>query len=274
MLSSEKEKTNITWPNGARIAVLFSFDTQGQVGHQHYPHANGKTNFHELKLREYGGRVGIWRILDILDEYEIKGTFPTCGRTAELYPEAVKEIAKRGHEVAAHAFMHEKLYTLNRDEEREVMTKTIAALEKVTGIRPVGWRSPWYWSTENTISLNIDLGFRWNSDYHDDDVPYVIEDGQRKILEIPPAHDDWRLYMEQPYAGRLLLDSHKDEFDLLYKESAKNPKRFTLTYHPCIGGRPDRAKHMSELLRYIKGFPDIWFARYIDVADWWAKNKF
>lgn len=262
------------WPNDAKIAVILTFDFQGQVGHHYYPYPNGKTNLHEVKSREYGAVAGIWRVLDILDKHGIRGTFPTCGRTAEIYPDATREIRKRGHEIAAHAYLHEKLYELTRDMEREVMMKTIAALEKVTGEKPRGWRSPWNYATEHTIELNMELGFAWNSDFHDDDIPYTLERNGKTILEIPPSADDWKMYLDPSFTGKLFFNYLKDEFDVLYGESTKKPIRFTVTYHPLIVGRPERSKYLDELITYMKGFEGVWFARCTDVADWWIKNSY
>lgn len=271
-VTSASRKLNIKWPKDARIAVLLTFDTQGRVDHIYEPHPNGKTNYREVTVREYDTIEGVWRLFDVMDKHGIKGTFPTCGRTAELYPEVVKQIVQGGHEIAAHAYDHEKLYTLTRTQERHVMLKTIAAIERATGIRPQGWRSPWYWSTSSTLELNIELGLKWNSDYHNADIPYVIEWNGKRIVEIPPSKDDWKLYDVRTFNGRLMLDSLKDEFEVLYREAEDKPNRFIVTLHPSISGRPEKSKYFSELIEYIRGFDHVWFARCIEVAEWCAET--
>src|SRR3972149_6132048 len=145
---SEKHP-KVSWPQGARMAVVLTFDFQGEVGS--IPLPGGKKNFREITEFSYGARVGIWRILDLLDIHEVKATFPTCGATAEKYPLASCEIIKRGHEIAAHAYEHEHLYQLSREAEPEVINKTIQAIKRVTGHRPLGWRWPISWTTGHTI---------------------------------------------------------------------------------------------------------------------------
>ena len=114
-------REKINWPDGYRMAVVLTFDFQG--GEDVKPDKNGKINHEEWTQGEYGPQTGIWRILRILDETGVKGTFLTCGAIAERYPEAIRAIAQRGHEIAGHGYHHEVARDLTCDEEREVMRK-------------------------------------------------------------------------------------------------------------------------------------------------------
>lgn len=266
----------VEWPNGARLAVLLTFDYQAEEGAPTLP--DGRPNYQEITERSYGGRYGIWRILDILDKHNIKASFMTCGATAENYPESVQEIVKRGHELGAHTYHHEDIWKLNKDEEREVFEKTINALVKVSGQRPVAWRSPKVRCSDNTLDLLAEYGFVWHSDFLNDDYPYILDINGKKIVEVPYTFstDDAPLYNNPsmyPYGiPRNVLTVWKDEFHQLYEESKRTPKMMIICCHPYVTGRPSRARVYDEFLTYLEGFPGLWFARGIDMANWWLEH--
>ncbi len=174
-------REKINWPDGYRMAVVLTFDFQG--GEDVKPDRNGKINHEEWTQGEYGPQTGIWRILRILDETGVKGTFLTCGAIAERYPEAIKAIAQRGHEIAGHGYHHEVARDLTRDEEREVMRKTIEMIEKRSGKRPVGWRS--CTQSPNSLELLMEHGFLWNSNSFAHDLPFVWEKDNGMLAELP-----------------------------------------------------------------------------------------
>lgn len=267
----KEEHPQVAWPDGARLAVMLSFDFQGKIGTRLLP--GNKKDYFAITESEYGARVGIWRILDLLDEYQIKATFPTCGATAELYPEATREIKIRDHEVAVHAYEHEDLYTLTRQQEESVMEKAIASIEKVIGERPRGWRSPLYRPSENTVELLFNFDFVWHSDFHNDDIPYLLEGEGKRIVEIPAYLDDWGYYMGAGFtlaaprgSPENILNIFRDGFDLLYRESALRPKIYVSCMHPLIIGRPHMIGVLEKLIKHMKGFYGVWFARGIDIA--------
>ena len=121
----------LQWPKPYRCAVNFVFNYQGAEGLE--PDAKGRIDAEESARREYGPRVGIWRILRLLDKYQIKATFVTCGALAERYPDTVKAIHTAGHDVAGHGYHHEKAWKLTQDEELETMRKTVDVLTGLTG---------------------------------------------------------------------------------------------------------------------------------------------
>ena len=268
---------NIEWPNKARMAVLVTFDYQAEVGAPTLP--SGKINYAIHTERMYGGRHGIWRVLDILDKYGLKSTFFVSGVTAERYPESVRAMRDRGHDIAGHAYAHEELHLFSRAEEKEIIGKTIAAIEKVSGVRPQGWRSPKVLISENTLELLAEYGFVYNSDFLNEDLPYVLKVGGKEMVEIPYTFttDDACLYspIDYPYGiPRNVLGVWQDEFDVLYKESEKSPKMVIICMHPYLTGRPSRSKALDDFLGYIKNFKGLWFARGIDVANWWKEKGY
>lgn len=272
------QSKDVSWPNGAKMAFVISFDYQSEVGEWHFP--DGTPNYEQLTEMSYGGRQGFWRLLEILDKHNLKGTFNTVGKTAELYPETAKAIVAKGHEIAGHTYTHRAVWKMKKEEEVEEIQKNIDAIKSITGQRILGWRTPKVQLSENTIELLCDMGFVWDGDFLNYDLPYMLQVNGKSLVEVPYsfAVDDFPFYYASGDFPRprntpsQLYECLRDEFDVLYKESDKTPKMFIFQTHPEMTGRPHRAKHFDKFLEYAKQHDGIWFARIIDVANWWKKN--
>lgn len=272
------------WPEGVRIAVMLTFDTQGDVdaavpGYQHSSGfwRDGAINYCDLTQRQYGTRRGVQRILEILADHGIRSTFPTTGITAEWYPEVVEAIVDGGHEVAVHGYRHVPLFTLDADEERAEIEAATQAIATASGRQPVGWRSPMYSTTPNTIRILTELGYLYNSDFHNDDLPYLLENDGERIVEIPAGLDDWQLNLMQvpenvamggvPYSSPShVTDVITSNFDMLYKESQREPRLMQWCIHPKITGMPHRAWGLEQIIKHIESHSGVWFCAMEDVA--------
>ena len=222
----------------------------------------------------YGWKVGIWRILELLDRYDIKSTFFIPGLVIEQRGRMVEEILKRGHEVGHHSWSHTWLLTLTPDEEREEMEKGLEAIQKATGRKPAGYRSPAAEFSPITLKLLEEYGFGYSSNYFDEDSPYLhqIDGRQTDIVEFPFAWvlDDAPFFLYSiTLPGRTMhppssvLEGWVEEFDVLYREG----REFVLAMHPQIIGRPSRITILERLIRHIMGHPNVWLARCDQVAD-------
>jgi hypothetical protein len=135
----EYHSDKLFWPNNNRVAVTLTFDFQG--GEDVRPLPNGLIDHEEYTQCEYGPHTGVYRILRILEQEGVKATFLTCGGIAERFPEAVKAIVAGGHEVAGHGYHHEVARDLTREQENDVMRRTVDMIRQRAGNRPIGWRS-------------------------------------------------------------------------------------------------------------------------------------
>lgn len=263
---------NQHWENNARIAVMLTvmLETWSEGKAPSYssmttPLKPGTLDRQGISWSEYGGRTGIWRIMRILDEFGIKASVCVSGRSVEIFPEAVKEVHRRGHEVVGHSYTQDALLCyLSLDEERSVIRKCCELIEGGTGARPVGWLSPRGTPTEHTADILAEEGFLWHGDHNDVDLPYVVKTAKGPLVAIPQSNfADNRVLRGNP---RDYFEVYKDTFDYLY--NTEPIAVLNLTVHSHWGGRPLMSAQVREVLKYIKGFSHVWFAGHDDVARW------
>lgn len=257
------------WPGGARVAVALSFDSD----HETIPLRDGETAPGKLSQGEYGSRVGARRILALLAGRGIPATFFMPAVSALLHPGEVRRYAAEGHEVAMHGWIHERIGSLPPAGERELAMRSADVLERSTGARPVGIRTPSWDFSSATLGIIRELGLRYDSSLMADDEPYeIVQDGEPSgIVEIPVEwiRDDAVYFpMERyaalrPYASpRNVLTIWTDEFDGAYADRGL----FQLTMHPHVIGHRSRMVVLAELIEHIAARPGVWFATHAQVA--------
>lgn len=281
----------IEWPNKAKICATFivpwevwpaNFATHESL-QRHSSHtippknAVFPRNMAAVTEREYGDRVGIWRLIDLFERYKLKVTFLMNGLKVEQFPNEVKEFQALGHEFSSEGYEHEYSFMYTKDQERESIRKTIAAFEKVLGRKPTGYLSPGHASTDHTLGLVAEAGFAWWADPLNSDNPYTVESGGKKVVVVPynvPGCNDYSTY-GTGRSPRDLLQIMKDQFDYLYWEGEQgSPKFFAFNLHPFVSGVPYRTKIIEEFVRYAQGYPDVWWAKRIEIAEWCLKKGY
>ena len=258
------------WANKAKIAVLVTvmFEAWSEGKAPSYspmttPLKEGTVDRLGISWAEYGGKTGIWRIMETLDEFGVQATVCVSGRSAELFPEAVRDLRKRGHELAAHSYTQDQILCyLALEEEREVIHKCSRIIEGAAGIRPAGWFSPRATPTQYTAEFLAEEGFLWHGDYNDTDLPYPLKTAKGTIVAIP--HSDFTDNRVLRGSPRDFYQVYKDTFDYLYRTESMG--MINLTVHAHFGGRPLMSAMLWEVLRYMKGFPNVWFARHDEIA--------
>ena len=275
-------------PHGKKCAVCLTFDFDAISLWLGTFHVASPT---PLSRGEFGARVGIWRILDLLDRYAIKATFFVPGHTADTYPKTVKEIHGRGHEIAHHGYCHENPLKLEYEEEKALLKKAINSLKAITGEAPLGSRSPAWDLGPNTVKLLLENTFVYDSSMMADDFRiYKCRIGDKvsktepfrfgsetALLEIPVSWslDDFPAFEPTPSATRFtpssaVFEIWKEEFDYMYNNVEGGV--YTLSMHPQVIGRGHRIMILEKLARYIQSCQDVWFARMIDVAEAWKEK--
>jgi peptidoglycan/xylan/chitin deacetylase (PgdA/CDA1 family) len=254
-----------SWPGGARVAVLLSFDVDNETVFL-APVAPGRANIGGLSQGEYGARVGLGRVLALLDKHKIPASFFMPAMSLELHPEIIPAIKAAGHhEFGVHGWIHELNSTLPADAERDLVRRAMAYFEKAIGSRPVGYRAPSWNFSPSTLSILRELGLIYDSSLMSDDSPYeLMADGKPTgIVEVPVEwiNDDAPLL--NPRGDRYgapdqLLKVWMDEFDKAYEEGTT----FVLTMHPHIIGHRSRIVLLERLIDHMKKKPGVWFGTH------------
>ena len=256
------------WPGDARVAVLLSFDVDNETVWLR----DGDTGVGGLSQGQYGARIGLPRILALLDEYRIPATFFGPAMSFTLNPDMVKKIQASGrHEIGIHGWIHERNNQLPRDEEERLLRQAVERMTELTGGRPVGYRAPSWNFSDATLDLLLELGFLYDSSLMADDRPYELNANGKPsgLVELPV---DWILDdaplcnpLGERYASpREVLQVYKDEFDVAYAEGTV----FVLTMHPHYIGHRSRIVILRELIDYIRGHADVWFGTHESAVRW------
>ncbi len=256
------------WPNGAKVAVLLSFDVDNET----IPIRFGEPTVGALSQAQYGARVGLGRILGLLDRNAIPATFFIPAVSLMITPEMVGQIQQAGvHEFAVHGWIHELNTTLPGDIEKELVQRAVDTLTKMTGTKPVGYRAPSWNMSPNTMRIVQELGFLYESSLMADDVPYeLVADGKPTgVVELPVEwiKDDAPLYDPRGNAyspPRDVAQVWIDEFDRAYDEGGM----FLLTMHPHISGHGSRMVALELLVAHVKKRTGVWFGTHRAAAEW------
>lgn len=262
----------VTWPEGKRCAVAFTFDVDAES-----PLLTTDPAFADrmgaMSHQAYGPLVGIPRLLSILDELQVPATFFVPGYTAHRHPEPIRSIAAAGHEIAHHGYLHESLVGVDEQTEREILDRGLRALQEVVGVTPVGYRAPMWEMNWHTPKLLAEFGFLYDSTLMDSDHPYELAvDQESALVELPVswALDDWQQYCFVPdFSGTGLIETPAKAIELWRAEL--NAMRdvggaWILTNHPFLSGRPGRAAALREFIAEVCAMGDVWVAGMAELA--------
>lgn len=257
------------WPNGARCAVALSFDSDHETGELR----EAGESIGRLSQGQYGNRRGVPRILSVLKSHDVKASFFVPAVAALLYPDEQRQVVAEGHEVGIHGWIHERNSVLPLEAERDLQMRSSDVLERVTGVRPVGIRTPSWDFSPNTLAITREMGLIYDSSLMaDDDCYELVMDGENTgVVEFPVEwiRDDAvyfnmnRFTAHRPYTPpSSVLDIFRKEFDGAYREGGV----FQLTMHPHIIGHRSRIWILDELIRYIRSHGGVWFGTHADVV--------
>jgi peptidoglycan-N-acetylglucosamine deacetylase len=257
------------WPGGARCAVALSFDSD----HETSELRESGESIGRLSQGQYGNRQGVPRILDILRAHDVKASFFVPAVTALLYPDEQRRVVAEGHEIGIHGWIHERNSVLPPQSERELQMRSADVLERVSGVRPVGIRTPSWDFSPHTLAITRDMGLLYDSSLMADvDCYELLMNGESTgVVELPVEwiRDDAvyfnmnRFASLRPYTPPAdVFDIFKREFDAAYREGGL----FQLTLHPHISGYRSRIWILDELIRYARSQAGVWFATHADVV--------
>jgi peptidoglycan/xylan/chitin deacetylase (PgdA/CDA1 family) len=222
---------------------------------------------------QYGGRTGIWNILEVLDRLNVKATFMVCGTTAEKYPDAVRAAHRAGHEIAGMSYGFDRVRTASFEREQGIVRKTVKVLHDICGATIKGWRCPDYRVSPQTLDVLSAEGFAWDSSLLNDDLPCLFDCAGGPMVELPfTTSTADKTYIGYPYPMRGgpdgLADVWNSEFDVLYRESETTPRFMILSIQTWATGRPAPLRTLRQFIERTSAHNDICFARCGEIADW------
>ena len=258
-----------SWPGGKRCAVALSFDSD----HDTNELRDGGKSIGRMSWGQYGSRVGVPRILQLLQRTGVPATFFVPAVSALLYPDEQRRVIAEGHEIGLHGWIHELNSILPAKDERELHLRSSDTLAQITGVRPVGMRTPSWDFSPATLTIQREMGLLYDSSLMADDDPYELEQhGQATgIVELPVEwiRDDAvyfnmnRFQALRPYtAPGTVLDIFRREFDGAWDEGGL----FLLTMHPHVIGYRSRLFILRELIAHMQAKGGCWFATHRDIA--------
>ncbi|RQO46042.1 polysaccharide deacetylase [Rhodococcus sp. KBW08] len=258
------------WPGSTRCAVLLSFDSDHETPYLR----DGLTSPGSMAQGEYGARVGVPRILELLERYRAPSTFFIPAVCALLRPNEVPSYVDAGHEIAVHGWIHERTTLLSYEQELDLTGRAMDVLEFQAGVRPVGIRTPSWDFSEATLRVIRELRFRYDSSLMADDEPYELLDSgiATGVVEVPVEwiRDDAAYFLMDRYSGlrpytppRDVAQIWIDEFDAAYSSRGV----FQLTLHPHISGHPSRIRALTILLDHIASHENVWFTTHRGLVD-------
>jgi peptidoglycan/xylan/chitin deacetylase (PgdA/CDA1 family)/mannose-6-phosphate isomerase-like protein (cupin superfamily) len=225
-------------------------------------------------MYEYGSRVGVWRIFDVLARHSVPATIFACAQALEIAPDVARAAVDAGHEICSHGWRWEEVFELSEEAERDHIRRAIESIERTCGRRPVGWYCR-YGPSVNTRRLLVEEGgFLYDSDSYADDVPYQVTMDGHEHLVIPYAADtnDIQFWLAEPLASADQFFTYlKDSFDTLYRESETTARMMSVGLHCRIIGRPGRIAGLERFIEYASGFDGVWFATREQIARSWRQ---
>ncbi|HEU0166995.1 MAG TPA: polysaccharide deacetylase family protein [Chloroflexota bacterium] len=257
------ERPSFSWPGEARVALW----VVPNIEHQVFVQANGGVDVPAFSRGDYGNRVGVWRIMETLDRFGIRGTVALNSSVCRHYPQVVRACLERGWELIGHGITNsDGLFGKSAEEQREMVDSTLDEIEQFARQRPVGWLSPGLRESADTLDVLRQAGLEYTCDWVNDDLPYRFANG---LWSMPYTNtlNDQRL-MREPVFGlddfRLMI---RRSFETLYREGASLPRVMCIALHPPVTGMPGRIGVLEDVLEFICSHPLVWKATGSEIVE-------
>ncbi len=280
-------RPRLRWPEGASVALCIVVNLEhydlhpvaGAVTAPSVPGGRGRGPAPDVatySLRDYGNRVGVFRVMKLMEKYNLPVTAAIDAATARNMPFIVKECQARGWEFAGHGHSVTQMITsrMSEDEEREHIRSALETVAAATGTAVKGWFGPEYGESTRTPALLAELGVKYVLDWPNDEQPYrmTVPNGELvalpTLLELDDVYAHWHRRVPIWRWERMVTDA----FDTLHADGATNGRLLTLSLHPWLIGQPHRIKSLDNVLAYICARTQVWRATGNEIAEWYLRQ--
>jgi allantoinase len=272
------DRPRLSWPNGARVAVWVIPNIE------HFLFDRPSTRLTNLPVnpdvlnyswRDYGVRVGIWRMMEVMERYGVKGTVALNSDVCARYPRIIEEGKKLGWEWMGHGNNNSTLFAGQSEaEERALIKEVVTIISKSVGEAPRGWLSPALSETMRTLDILAENGIEYVGNWVNDDQPYPMRVKKGSMIAMPysveindiPALLD--LHQSPETFGQMICD----QFDVLYEDGAQTGRVMSICLHPFLVGYPHRSKYFAKALHHITSRQEVWLTTGGAIVDWYKEK--
>jgi allantoinase len=276
--SALPKRPPVNWPGGARVALWVTVSLQwfplDMKGQPFKPPGALQTAYPDLRhytLRDYGNRVGIFRVMKALERHGIRASAAINAAVAVRYPALVDEVVSRKWEIVAHGLDMDHLHYEGMTGEKELIQKTLKLLPRVRG-----WLSPAKSESHQTLDLLAAAGIEYVCDWVNDDLPYEVKAGGDTLYAMPHSTDidDVQILVNNHHSEDEFRDQLVDQFDFLHQESARHGGRImAISLQPWAIGQPYRIAALEGALAHMMRHPGVWPATGAEILDAWKAQR-
>lgn len=277
------DRAPIEYPEGTRCALYIGLNIE------HFHMGRPATSVSPLTAglavdpmnfgwRDYGTRVGIWRMIELLDELDLKASVLLNSEVCDEYPQIVAAGVERDWAWLGHGITNSSLWTgMGAEEERALLRGIVATITRATGRAPRGWLGPALTETENSLTLLSELGFTYSLDWIADDQPFPLDAGGAPFISVPYSIEvnDIPAFLDRGMTAEAFGQSIVDHLELLRSESRRRPGGVLgVALHPFLINQPSRHRYLADALARVRELDDVWFTTSDDLAAWYLDNYY
>jgi allantoinase len=276
------DRPRLSWPNGERVAIWVS----PNIEHYEFlpPHSDYRNPWPRVPhpdvqgfgQREYGNRVGLWRMAEVLDSHDIRCTVSLNLAVLDHFPEVRDAIVDRNWAVMSHGVYNTRyLYGMDAEEERQFYFDTASTLYRHTGLVLKGMLGPAITANYETPDLMAEAGLTWSTDWYHDDRPVPLRVRSGRLISIPYSLD----LNDVGFFGRggtaeTFVQMCKSQFHVLYEEGADSAVVMCIALHPFVTGQPHLVGALDEIFSYLKSFDGVWWTTGDEIAEHYLEHGY
>lgn len=272
-----RNRPKVTWPNGARIAFwvapnieYYELNPPSNPTRAAWPRPYPDNVAYAS--RDYGNRVGHWRMMELMDRYNLPGSISLSVALLDHHPEIIEACVERNWEFFSHGIYNTRfVYGMDKEQERQIIQDSIISVQQVTGQRISGWLSPGLTYTENTLDLLAEMNVDYTCDlFHDDQVtPVKTKTGQLCSVPYSLEFNDSIAFQLYGLSADRYVSMLKAGFDRLYAEGEESGTVMCIPLHAYLIAHPYRLEVFADIFDYVTGHDDVWITTGQQIAQHW-----